>query len=64
MYSFSYDQNLLSYSGEVLPAVLLSFGFYCFVSWQKLPKVVVIFASGVAVGTTLLRFSGSSRLPQ
>ena len=54
LYGFANDQNLLSYSSELLPAVLLSAGFCCFVSWRKLPRVLVIFASGVAIGTTLM----------
>jgi len=54
VYGFSYDQNLLAYSSELLPAVLLSCGFYYFVRWWTASKVLLIFVSGVAIGATLM----------
>ena len=54
VYGFSYDQNLSAYSSELLPAALLSCGFYYFVKWLTAPKTLLLFASGVAIGATLM----------
>ena len=54
VYGFSYNQNLSAYSSELLPAVLLSCGFFYFVKWRTAPKALLLFVSGVAIGATLM----------
>jgi len=52
-YGFAYAPALLHYSSELLPTLLLGCGFYSLTIWCGRPRVLLLFWSGIAVGTSI-----------